>query len=202
MDLDPFEHVGIAASTMCFLDVFLMHCLLKHSPPDTPQEIASLARNQQRVAARGREPGLTLERGADDVPLADWGKQLLRECEPIAEALDALDGGRKHRDAMLNAWRVIGEPGIAPSARVLATLARDFDDSFVAFTRAQSQQTQAALLARPYSDQLHNRLTRLSQDSIEEQKRIEASDSLPFETYRQQYLSVERLGLPSSRQAA
>ena len=202
MDLDPFEHVGIAASTMCFLDVFLMHCLLKHSPPDTPQEIASLARNQQRVAARGREPGLTLERGADDVTLADWGKQLLRECEPIAEALDALDGGRKHRDAMLNAWRVIGEPGIAPSARVLATLARDFDDSFVAFTRAQSQQTQAALLARPYSDQLHNRLTRLSQDSIEEQKRIEASDSLPFETYRQQYLSVERLGLPSSRQAA
>jgi glutamate--cysteine ligase len=202
MDLDPFEPVGIAASTMSFLDVFLMHCLLKHSPPDTPQEIASLARNQQRVAARGREPGLTLERGANEVTLADWGKQLLSECEPIADALDALDGGRKHRDAMLDAWRVIGEPDLAPSARVLATLARDFDDSFVGFTRAQSQQTQAALLARPYSDQLHNRFTRLSRDSIEEQKRIEANDSLDFETYRQQYLSVERLGLPSSRQAA
>ena len=195
MDLDPFERVGIAASTMSFLDVFLMHCLLKHSPPDTPKEIASLARNQQRVAGRGREPELTLERGADDVPLADWGRQLLRECEPIADALDALDGGRKHRDAMLGAWRVIGEPGLAPSARVLATMARDFDDSFVGFTCAQSQQTQAALLALPYADQLHNRLTKLSQDSIEEQKRIEANDSVPFETYRQQYLSVERLGL-------
>ena len=202
MDLDPFEPVGIGASTMSFLDVFLMHCLLKRSPPDTPQEIASLARNQQRVAARGREPGLTLERGADDVPLADWGKQLLLECELIADALDALDGGRKHRDAMLNAWRVIGEPETAPSARVLATLARDFDDSFIAFARAQSQQTQAALLALPYSDQLHNRFVKLSQASIEAQKQIEASDSLPFEAYRQQYLSVERLGLPSSRVAA
>lgn len=202
MDLDPFEPVGIAASTMSFLDVFLMHCLLKHSPPDTPQEIASLARNQQRVAARGREPGLTLERGADDITLIDWGKQLLRECEPIADALDALDGGRKHRDAMLNAWRVIGQPEIAPSARVLATMARDFDDSFISFTCAQSQQTQAALLALPYSDQLHNRFTKLSKASIEEQKQIEANDSVPFETYRQQYLSVERLGLPSSREAA
>ena len=202
MDLDPFEPVGIAASTMSFLDVFLMHCLLKHSPPDTPQEIASLARNQQRVAARGREPGLTLERGADDITLIDWGKQLLRECEPIADALDALDGGRKHRDAMLNAWRVIGQPEIAPSARVLATMARDFDDSFISFTCAQSQQTQAALLALPYSDQLHNRFTKLSKASIEEQKQIEANDSVPFETYRQQYLSVERLGLPTSRQAA
>lgn len=202
MDLDPFEPVGIGASTMSFLDVFLMHCLLKRSPPDTPQEIASLARNQQRVAARGREPGLTLERGADDVLLADWGKQLLLECEPIADALDALDGGRKHRDAMLSAWRVVGEPEVAPSARVLATLARDFDDSFIAFTRAQSQQTQAALLALPYSDQLHNRFVKLSRDSIEAQKQIEASDCLPFEAYRQQYLSVERLGLPSSRVAA
>ena len=134
--------------------------------------------------------------------LTDWGKQLLRECEPIADALDALDGGRKHRDAMLNAWRVIGQPEIAPSARVLATMARDFDDSFISFTCAQSQQTQAALLALPYSDQLHNRFTKLSKASIEEQKQLEANDSVPFETYRQQYLSVERLGLPSSREAA
>jgi len=199
MDLDPFEPVGIGASTMSFLDVFLMHCLLRHSPPDTPAEIASLARNQQRVAARGREPGLALERGADDITLVDWGKQLLRECEPIAEALDALDSGRKHRDAMLAAWRVIDAPATAPSARVLATMGADFDQSYLAFVRAQSQQTRAALLALPYPDQLHNRYTKLSLESIEEQQRIEASDTLPFEQYRQQYLSVERLGLPSHR---
>jgi glutamate--cysteine ligase len=85
---------------------------------------------------------------------------------------------------------------------VLAAMARDFDDSFIDFTAAQSRQTQAALVALPYSDQLHNRFTKLSKASIEEQKQIEANDSLPFENYRQQYLSVERLGLPSSRVAA
>ena len=43
MDLDPFETVGIGTRTMQFLDVFLLHCLLTDSPPDTPEEIAALA---------------------------------------------------------------------------------------------------------------------------------------------------------------
>jgi len=202
MDLDPFEPVGIGASTMSFLDVFLMHCLLSDSPPDTPAEIAALARNQQRAAGRGREPGLMLERGAGEVSLTDWSTQLLRECEPIAAALDALDGGRRHRDAMLRAWMVVGNPAAAPSARVLATMASDFDSSYVRFTRAQSQQTKAALLALPYADQLHNRFIRMAQESLDEQKRIEAADTQPFELYRQQYLSVERLGLQAAREPA
>jgi len=202
MDLDPFEPVGISAKTMSFLDVFLLHCLLSDSPPDTPAEIAALARNQLRAASRGREPGLRLQRGAGEVPLADWGAQILRECEPIAEALDALDGGRKHRDALLQAWIVIDEPSTAPSAQVLATIARDFDNSYIEFIRAQSRQTKAALLALPYADTTQNRFVRMAQASIEEQRRIEAADTLSFETYRQQYLSVDRLGLPGQRAAA
>jgi glutamate--cysteine ligase len=136
------------------------------------------------------------------VSLADWGAQLLRECEPIADALDALDGGRRHRDALVQAWVVIGEPEAAPSARVLATMARDFDSSYIAFTKAQSLQSRATSLALPYTDQLHNRFAHMAQESVEEQRRIEASDSLPFEVYREQYLSVERLGLPGQRVAA
>ena len=202
MDLDPFEPVGISEQTMNFLDVFLMHCLLSDSPPDTPTEIAALARNQQRVAARGRESGLMLERTGGEASLADWGAQILRECEAIAEALDAQAGGNQHREALLRGWKVLDNPATAPSARVLAAMASDFDSSYIAFTRAQSQQTKAALLALPYSDQLHNRFTRMAQESVDEQRRIEAADTLPFELYRQQYLSVERLGLPGQRAAA
>jgi glutamate--cysteine ligase len=33
-----------------------------------------------------------------------------------------------------------------------------------------------------------------SQASVQEQQRIEAMDSLPFEQYRQQYTSPDRLG--------
>jgi len=54
MDLDPFVPVGITAQTMRLLDVFLLHCLLTDSPPDTPEEIAVLKHNQQLTAERGR----------------------------------------------------------------------------------------------------------------------------------------------------
>jgi len=73
MDLDPFEPVGISARTLRFLDVFLLHCLSQPSPDDSPQEITAMARNQQCVAERGREPGLRLQRGDATVALRDWG---------------------------------------------------------------------------------------------------------------------------------
>ena len=60
LDVDPYSPIGIDAGTMRFLDMFLLHCLLGESPPDTPEEIATIAHNQYRVAERGREPGLRL----------------------------------------------------------------------------------------------------------------------------------------------
>ena len=194
MDLDPFEPVGINAQTMRLLDVFLLHCLLCDSPPDTPQEISALKRNQLRTAARGREPGLMLERGAGEIALVDWGAQLLAECEPAADALDATHGGARYRDALADAQRVLADLDSAPSARVIATVARDFDASYVAFIRAQSAQTRSALLALPYPDALAQRFAAMARESIDERRRIEAADTMPFEDYRQAYLSPERLG--------
>jgi glutamate--cysteine ligase len=201
MDLDPFEPVGISASTMRFVDLFLLHCLLADSPPDTPDEIGALARNQQRVAARGREPGLRLERGASAVTLTEWGGEILHALAPIARRLDALHGGSGYRDALAAANAVLREPDTAPSARVLAVMVRDFDSSYVGFTRAQSVQTRHALLALPFADEARLRLAAESKASVEAQKRIEANDSLPFEIYRQQYVSAERLGVPGKRAA-
>ena len=205
MDLDPFEPVGINASTMQFIDLFLLHCLLSESPPDTPEEIGALGRNQQRVAARGREPGLRLERFDAAVTLTEWGGEILTALAPIAERLDALHGGSAapgYRDALAAAHAVLRAPDTAPSARVLATMARDFDSSYVGFTRAQSEQTRNALLALPFGDALHKRFTDASKASVDEQRRIEANDSLPFEIYRRQYLSAERLGVPGKRAPA
>lgn len=83
MDLDPFETMGINAQTMRFLDVFLLHCLLSDSPPDSPAEIRRQAHNQHNVAERGREPGLLLERGDASVTLKDWGLELVAQLVPI-----------------------------------------------------------------------------------------------------------------------
>jgi glutamate--cysteine ligase len=193
MDLDPFYPIGIVASTVRLLDVFLLHCLLSDSPPDTPQELGAIIGNKQRVASRGREPGLRLTRGSEEVKLAEWGGEVLAECEQIAAALDAATGGNLHRDALSAAVAAVDDPASTPSARVLQAMARDHNNSYVHFALAQSRAHREAIMKLPLSEEVANRFALQAQESIVEQRRIEAADAVPFETYRQQYLAPIRL---------
>jgi glutamate--cysteine ligase len=193
MDLDPFEPVGIGADTMRVLDVFLLHCLLADSPPDSPGEIARLARNQHRAAAQGRDPALKLERDGGQVRLIDWAREVLHGCQPIADAVDAAQGSRQHAQALARATALLDAPERLPSARVLDTMARDFERSFTAFMRAQSASTRSVLLRPPLASETIARFEAEARLSLAEQQRIEAADTLSFEEWRQAYLAPERL---------
>ena len=202
MDLNPFEPIGIGASTLRFLDVFLLHCLLSDSPPDTPAEIRELAQNQHLTAARGREPGLLLMRGGQSVPLVQWGTELLAQLVPIAAALDAVEGGQAHSEAVAMAHKALLQPDTLPSARVLQAMREQHGDSFVAFARAQSLATHQHLLGLPWSSKQQARYEAMAAQSIEDQRAIELADSMPFEIYRQEYVSPARLGRPRTQATA
>ena len=193
MDLDPFEPVGINAATMRLLDVFLLHCLLSDSPPDTPDEIAELGRNQHRTASHGREPGLMLERGGQQVRLMDWAAELLADCAPIAEALDAAHGGSDYVQALAAARASLAAPQTLPSARVLESMRQDFAGSYTAFIRAQSEQTRRLLLGLPWSEGSQAEFEAMARDSVRKRKAIEDADDVDFETFRVNYLAADRL---------
>jgi glutamate--cysteine ligase len=194
MDLDPFEPIGISAGTARFLDLFLLHCLLTDSPPDTPEEIAALKANQHLTAARGREPGLTLRRRGSDVTLAGWAADLVAELAPIAAAMDAAYGGNAYAAALDSARAALNAPETLPSARVLQTMQREHGNSFIAFARQRSLQTRAALSSLPLAPAAQARFGQLAAQSVAEQTRIEAMDRIPFEDYRLEYTSPARLG--------
>ena len=201
MDLDPFVSVGIEEPTMRFIDLFLLHCLLSDSAPDSRDEIAALARNQHAAAARGREPGLQLERGRGSVALADSGAELIESCAPIAARLDAVFGGQLYRDALAAAQRAWRTPQSLPSARVLESIARSEGCGYTAFVHDRSLQAQQALLALPWSHEQQARFEREAQESVAEQAAIEAADTMPFEAFRQDYVSAQRL-MPALATAA
>ncbi len=192
MDLDPYAAVGITAPVMRFLDVFLLHCLLSDSPPDTADEVACVARNQECVATRGREPGLRIGCGPQDVALQAWGEQLLAECAPVAEAVDAALGGDLYRAAHAAQLAAIRDPARTPAARMLADM-RGHGDSYRDFILAQSRRHRDALAAMPFPDVEKERFAQMAAASLAEQKAIEAADTVPFEEFRKQYLAVERL---------
>jgi len=221
VDIDPFSPVGIGLEEMRLLDIFLLHCLLADSPPDSPQEIAVMTRNQRRIAERGRDPQLRLHRtgmqtaaesnafaGAQtnapvlaDVALADlapadrepaeWGAQLLRECEPIATALDRAHGGHAYRSALAAAQAALADFSTLPSARVLREVEQSHDKSFPAFVQAQSERHRRALLAQPLAPEATARYEQQAAESLREQRSREAAEDLPFEAFRQQYLGQE-----------
>jgi len=193
MDLDPFEPVGINTQTMRFNDVFLLHCLTSDSPPDTPEEIAALSRNQHRVAARGREKDLQLEYGGRTRSLADWGSEVLRGCEPMAAALDAAHGGSAYGDALMEARRRLIKPETTPSARVLEAMKAEFGNSHVRFVQARSEAIREHISSLPHAAGLDAHYARLAQESLAAQARIEAADTLDFEEFRQRYVAPAAL---------
>jgi glutamate--cysteine ligase len=193
MDLDPFEPMGITAQTMRFLDIFLLHCLLTDSPPDTPQEIVALAHNQHNVAERGRDPALRLERGDATVPLKDWGLELVAELLPYARQLDATHGCTDYVATVESAVHALHHPDALPSARVLREVTENFDGCFVAFVRAQSLKTRQAMLDAELPAAVRDQYAHIAHHSLQDQARIEAGDSMPFDIYLQEYLSPRHL---------
>lgn len=192
MDLDPFESIGIAADTLRFLDIFLLHCLLTDSPLDSPDELAALARNQQRTAAEGRRPGLRLERDGGEITLSDWAAQLLEQCGPIAAHLDASFEGGHHGRALARARAALSAPDTLPSSRVLEAIRTAHQGSYLSFGRAQSERARTEL-STPLPEAAIAGFQRAARDSIAEQARVEAADTLDFETFRINYLASEGL---------
>ena len=193
MDLDPFQAIGIDAPTMRFLDVFLLHCLLADSPPDTPREIAAVGGNQHAAAARGREPNLKLNRNEKLVTLRDWGVEIVSGCAPIAAALDQAHGGAAYAEALRSAAARLEDPALTPSARVLAAVARDHDNHYVRFALAQSLSHADALRGLALPADVARAFGAMAKKSLAEQRRIEAADKLDFETYRRKYLAHDTL---------
>jgi len=193
MDLDPFEPVGIGAQTMRFLDVFLLHSLLADSAPDSPAEIAALARNQHRTAAQGRMPGLRLEQDGREVLLIDWAWDIVAGCAALARQLDEALGGHAYLAAVDAAGARLRDLDSTPSARALRVMSADFGGSFPAFARSCSAATRERFLAEPLDAADRDRFIAMATESVAAQRAIEAADRLPFEDYRLEYLSAERL---------
>jgi len=123
------------------------------------------------------------------------GREVLLECAPIAARLDEEFGGSLYAETLAAASAALVDSAATPSARMLAAMARDWSNSYTAFVLERSRQHRAALATQPLPRAAEEHFARLAAQSLAEQARIEAADTLPFEQYRRQYLAVERLSV-------
>ena len=184
------------------MDIFLLHCLLQESPNDSPQEIAAISRNQHLAAERGRNPDLRLDRNGQPLAPDEWGAVLLRECGPIAAALDDAHGGDAYREVLAGAVDALRDAAMLPSARVLREVEEDCGKSFPRFALAWSQRHRRALLDLPLAETVMTRYVRMAEESLAAQCEIEAADTVPFEVHRQRYLAQDLMSGGHIRTAA
>ena len=190
MDLNPFLRVGIDTHSMRFLDVFLLYCLLTDSPPDSRAESEVMLENQRRVVEEGRRPGLTLGRADADVGLDDWARELLADCQRVAEHIDAATGNDEHSYSVEQQRLKVADPELTPSARVLAAM-RLQRLPFFRFAMNQSVAHKGYFDGRPLRQERLIEFERMSAQSLDEQARIEANDDETFDAYLERYLELD-----------
>ena len=74
----------------------------------------------------------------------------------------------------------------------LQAMARDHGHSYVRFVLAQSLAHRSTIRELPFSEEAAERFARLADASVAEQRRIETTDAMPFEAFRQSYLAALR----------
>jgi glutamate--cysteine ligase len=189
LDNSAFDPVGVNPRKLYFLEAFLLMLLLKESPPIDSNEEEAIERNHLRIARRGREPGIALERGGRSVPMHAWAQELLEGMQGICEILDASDPQRPYSATLKEQRAKLEDVQRTPSARVLAEL-RARGESFEALVLRLSEQHRQEFRRLRHRDAARWQEFELEAElSRARQAALEASSRGSFDDYVARYLA-------------
>lgn len=203
MDLNPLSPIGIDAATMRFLDLFLLRCLRRASPLDSPEEQALMSANQVLVAHEGRKPGLNLHTSeGGQRALSDWAQEIVEDCAQMARELDTCyckpgrvrDETRSYGVAVQAVQACLDNPAQLPSSQILGQLEQE-KASFAELTLAQSQAHAIHWAHQVMSAEQDIHFQELAQASLKAQLDMENQEKdamkggfIDFEAFRQHYI--------------
>jgi len=187
-DVNAYHPLGISEDQVRFLEAFMLFCLFQESPPIDDAERQEIDLNFGDVAHSGRSPGLSLLRQGSWLPLRLWGEELCDAMAGVCDLLDSGDPARPYGRVLAEQRELFRDPDRTPSARILAEM-RANKESFFRFARRMSQQHQAWFASRRLDAEAEQRLTALAEQSLLEQRRIEAEPHLPFDQFLSAYFS-------------
>ncbi len=183
LDVSAFDPVGVNQTKLRFLEAFAALCALKESPPVGGSEQEAIDDNFLKVARRGREPGLNLERDGRQLPLATWAYEILDGMTGICELLDQGDACRPYTAALRAQQDKLADVERTPSARLLRELTQTGED-FYSLTRRMSGLHKEYILALPGPNEGRQAEFEVeARESLAKQAAIEANQTGTFEDY-------------------
>ncbi len=189
LDVSAFDPVGVNQNKLRFLEAFLALCLLSDSAPIGRGEQEALDENHLRVARRGREPGLKLNRDGREFPMSEWARELLDSMQGLCEMLDHGEQARPYTAALEQQRAKIEDVERTPSARLLTEMRQSGESFFQLAKRMSKMHKDYFLDLYPPNDRRLAEFAAAAQESHDEQRRIEAADKTDFDTYLAHYLA-------------
>ena len=129
--------------------------------------------------------------GAKEVPLQDWGSEIIGGVAAVAAEIDRQDGGRAYQDAVNLMRTLLADSDLTPSARIVTALQESqtgFSDYALSVSR--NHRDYFASIAPPNTAAMQAFHDEASA-SIERQSAIEAADTISIDEYLRAYFSSE-----------
>lgn len=188
LDVNPFSSVGITAEQMCFLDIFLLYCLLEQSPSLSASEQQVTEQNLKKVVTDGRRHSLELLQDGQPRLMQDWAEQLFADMMPIAKWLDEAYQSDRYQAAIRQCYLSLLDPAQTPSGKILNHLLSSRQDNAY-YMRELAETYRQQLLAESYQVYTEEDFINAASTSLIRQQQIEASDTLSFEQYLAEYFA-------------
>jgi len=187
LDVNAFHPLGVTEEQLHFLDAFMLFCLLAESPPIDMSERLAIDANLLSVAHQGRDPSLALDRNGNSVSLRQWAEGVLDAMLPAAELMDGGSGG-PCVDSLRRQQEKVRDPGLTPSARMLAEM-RANAESFFDFAKRTSKQYRDRFRSSSLDTEYETLFERLSRESWEQQRELEETDDMGFDEFLERYFA-------------
>ena len=168
--------------TMCFLDTFLLFCLLKDSPKTNNVEYALIPQNIDLTVYQGRDPELKLLVGDSEILLREWGQLLFDEMRPVADLLDSAHQTNAYSQTFNVMMLKLTDDGTTPAAMLLEEM-RANGETYYAMAMRKATEHRDYFQAKPPSAKTTAKYKQLAEESLRRQTEIEASDTLSFDDF-------------------
>lgn len=189
LDINVFDPCGVNQNTMRLIEALLVYCLIMPSPPLDENGLVEAARNQLQTARSGRDPALELHRDGEPIRLRTWAREILDGVAAVAAVIDGQESGQSYGEALGAMRELVDNPDATPSARMLEEL-RTLKSSYFDFILSVSAGHREYFRSiAPLDSERRAELERAAAESIERQREIEASDTLTFDEYLEQYFA-------------
>jgi glutamate--cysteine ligase len=168
--------------------MFVLFCLLQESPALSADEINEIDMNLVQVAHTGRKPAIKLSCRDETVELKQWASNLLDAMQGIALLLDVAHDSETYRQSLAEQLESVADPDRTTSARMLNEM-RNNGEGFFHFARRMSVKHYDHFKSLTLSEERKQLFSRAANESIEQQRRIEAENAIGFDEFLRRYFA-------------